>query len=495
MNKKILNIANMIGSAYFLTVFIIILLMPFDSCFVLKPLSLICTALIAFFYSKYAPKSNVSKGMTVRKLYVICALIILAADLAVAFLMRYQPVTDALYMDTICRNFVEGRDMYAGLDPGHEYYIDRYSNQWGMFLIQISVYKLVYIFFGRIPQLTGSIANILFFQLSYFFTYKLADKVFKRDLHKKICLLVMLFHPVLYSFSGIFYTDMMSMPFTTCALWLGISAQESKTSKKFLLYTCLTAVVIGMGYSVKGSIGIIAAAFIIYSFFTIGIKRFIVFASVIVVGFAGMKYTVTHTMYAVGAVTEESVEKHGFPMSHWIMMGLKGRGGYDDECFQLSFEQPDKDARHENSINTIKGMMKDYGISGFSEHLVSKLIYTWNNGTYQSIWQVKDCPDTFLKRIFISSPYRLFCLLIHYIIVLCMMASYLSSMIYRRTDKMFVLRLTILGLGSFLLIWETRCRYMLNMLPLFIMVAIDGLEQIPIMAGALVQRCKKHFRQ
>lgn len=480
MKKQILNIGNIVGAMFFVIVAVI--------AFTIRRHSSMCAgaailiAVIVFhklLFSKRVPLQDAK--FSVSRLYLICTLVMLTAHLIIAFSINYVPVTDASYMDTICRNFVEGREMYAGLDEIHTYYIERYSNQWGIFLIQSLVYKISHLICGRIPHIIMPLVNIAGFQITYFFIYKLACRVFTSDKLKKLCLILIALNPVLYGYSVIFYTDTLSMPFVAASLYFGVSALQCKDSdkKRFVLYSCLAALLIGAGYSIKGSVGIIAVALVIYALFTVGIKRSLVFLTVIIVGFAGIKVSVKQIMLTTGAVTEQNIETYGFPMSHWVMMGLQGRGGYDHASFLLTFNQPDVQARHENSIKLIRSTLSEYGVSGLSWHLIEKLSYTWSGGAYQITWQMSQTPDSPLQRLFTSSKiYLVLCFMFHGLVLIFMSASYIFSAIRRRVDAMFVIRLTALGLGLFLLIWETRSRYMLNMLPLFMMLAVDGMEQL-----------------
>ena len=79
----------------------------------------------------------------------------------------------------------------------------------------------------------------------------------------------------------------------------------------------------------------------------------------------------------------------GFPKTHWVMMGLKGLGGYDDEI-DTNMTRFLKDSGWSNDeiqaqhIRLMKERLEAFGVGGFINHLNSKLNFTWSDGTYCS---------------------------------------------------------------------------------------------------------------
>ena len=483
MKKIALNISNILGAAYFIFVAAVIYVPH------LKEKTNVCKAvaiaivLLIMTAIYIAVNSDLSKKLgrrlTPGRVYAASALVMLVADVIIAISVKYVPVTDAAYMDTICRNFAQGKYLYAGLDEFHTHYLERYSNQWGLFLVQSLVYKVSYTVFGRVPRLVLPLLNIAVLQVSCFMAYKLSGKLLGKDKTKVMCAVLMLLNPVLYGYSVIFYTDTLSMPFVISALYFGVSAFDSKEKKLFLRNSIFAALFIGIGYCIKGNVAVIGTALVIYALLTLSIKRSLTFTVAVAAISLLVCMAVTNIVYLTGAVKPEGVEKYGFPMSHWLNMGLRGRGGYNEESFAFTFSLPDKQSRNEDNIRQIKEYFRENSLSAVSKHLRSKVAYTWSDAAYQLQWQMRSTPAEGLQKMFSGSvAYLVICFVFQWFMIICFLSSYISAAISKRVDYMLVVRLAVLGLAAFLMIWETRSRYMLCFLPLFIIITADGLEQI-----------------
>lgn len=484
MKERIMNIANILGASAFVIIAAIFYFMPnkyygagikvMGFAAAVSVIALLCFILKN--KDKMQKLRALSARVTLRKVYIVTAAVLLVLQLVYVLSVNYTSVSDGKYLDIICRNIADGRSTYFSLDAYHTHYLERYSNQWGLFLLQTLLYKTVRAVFGYVPKLTAPLAAVACMQLSYFLVYKLSDKLFKRRSHKLICMLAVLLNPVLFAYSCIFYSDVVSMPFVLAAVYLGICAAEGIGKKRFLLFSALTAVTVGIGFCVKGSVAVAGVALIIYLFFKVNIKRALSFTAAVVIGLAGIVSAERQIMYSCNIITPEGVERYGFPMSHWVMMGLVGRGGYDDDSFMFTYFQPDKHTRDEVCREKISDTVREMGVIGMAKHIVNKLNYTWSGGIYQLTWQLSDTEDSLAKRFFSGSvPFLCMAFIIHNMLILMMTASFLLSAVNSRTDNLYALHLTVFGLVLFLLLWETRSRYMVNMLPLFVLIASDGL--------------------
>lgn len=483
MKERILNIANILGAFIFLAITAAFYFLPniyYGTG--IKVLGLTVAVLIIFLVctvsnnDKIKKAKNILNAVSVRRVYVITAAVLFTAQIVFVLCIRYTPVSDGKYLDIICRNAADGRDTYYSLDIYHTHYLERYSNQWGLFLLQTLLYKTVRAALGYVPKLTAPLAAVVCMQLSYFLMYKLSDKIFDSNPKKLLCMAAMFFHPILFVYSCIFYTDVLSMPFVLAAIYFGICAAEEAGKKRFLLFSVLTSIMVGVGFCVKGTVAIAGVALIIYLFFKVNLKRALCFTAAVVIGFAGIVFAERQIMYSADIVTCKGVERYGFPLSHWVMMGLTGRGGYDNDSFMFTYSQPDIHTRNKACREKISNTLNEMGVTSFAKHIFEKLNYTWSGGAYQLTWQFRDTPDSAAKRFFGGSiPFLCMAFTAQNILILLMTASFMFSAVYRRTDNSYIVRLTVYGLVLFLLLWETRSRYMINILPLFIVIAVDGL--------------------
>ncbi len=479
MKEKILNLGNWVGAFCFAVVALIFFFWQNEVYPVI--VQLLALVILPPLFVGIIKLRNLRTIRNVleskpQNVYIFCACFMLTIQLILVIGINFKPITDASHMDKICHNFVTGNeDLYAGLDVYHRYYLDRYSNQWGIFLVQSAIYKLSYMFTGEVHRTVLPFVNVILMQISYFLTYKISGLVFHRKKQVTMSVIVLTACPVLYVYSCVFYTDTLSMPLMLAAIYFGILAVKARNRKNALLYIALSSAFTSIGYLIKGNIAILAVAFLIYMLFKSGFKRFMTYLVTVILSFLIASSSISSAMKYTGAVTEEGLDKHSFPATHWMMMGLNGRGGYNEEEFRYTFHIEGKEAKREANIEAIKTKFSEMGVCGFIKHLGNKINYTWYGGAYQSTTQfVKSEQDSFTEFFQKSGIYLVWCFLFQASLILLMLCSFVSGAVKKKTNEMSLLRLAQLGLFLFLLIWETRSRYMLNLLPVYILIAVDG---------------------
>lgn len=492
MKERLLNAGNYIGAVCFSIVALIFFfagtgVYPIAAQLIALPVSVAVLALL----TRLLDKKAVQRFFEIPpwKLYAFCALFMLAIQLTLVFSINFMPRTDASHMHKICLNFVNGEnDLYSGLDLYHKNYLDRYSNQWGIFLIQSLIYKISVALTGVVSRTLLPFLNVLLMQLSYFLTYKISGLIFDERKQKPLSVIILMACPVLYVYSCVFYTDTLGMPLLLGAIYFGLKAKRSG-DKKVVIYTVASALCIAVGYSVKGNIAIIAVAFFIYMFLRMSFKRFIAFLLAAVICLASVSVGTKGIMKGLGVITDESLEAYSFPFTHWVMMGLNGRGGYNADDFQLTFHTEGYEAKKQMNMDEIEKRIDDMGLSGMLLHLGKKIKYTWYGGAYQSTNQFalseKDSATEFFES---SGVYLVWCFLFQSMLIILMLISFWAGAVRKRLDSVCLLRLIELGMFLFLLIWETRSRYMINLLPIYILIAADGAWQLKVLVDRFVKR-------
>ena len=101
-----------------------------------------------------------------------------------------------------------------------------------------------------------------------------------------------------------------------------------------------------------------------------------------IVGFGSVNIAYSAVFKSMNIVTEEQSDKYEYPVTHWIMMGLKGLGHYNLKDSQYTESFPTKAEKQEANIEEIKNRIKDFGIPGLASHIASKTVWTWEDGTY-----------------------------------------------------------------------------------------------------------------
>jgi hypothetical protein len=172
-------------------------------------------------------------------------------------------------------------------------------------------------------------------------------------------------------------------------------------------------------------------------------------------------------------------------------MSLVGNGGFNKEEFRYTIHSNTYAEKDEKAKARIKQHISEYTLSGFVKHLVKKSNYTWNSGKYYAVHHLKKCENSKLMYFIRDSRFfRLYCDGMHLTMLFLMLVSFVGGAFKKRCTPMFLIRLSVFGLALFLLIWETRSRYLINFLPLFVLMSADGMGFLSIVTHKSVSAVK-----
>lgn len=142
-------------------------------------------------------------------------------------------------------------------------------------------------------------------------------------------------------------------------------------------------------------------------------------------------------------------------------------------------------------IRLMKERLEAFGVGGFINHLNSKLNFTWSDGTYFAPEKLKREPivtNNYQDYIFGDKnlPYLYLSQMVHVVILFLM---WLSSIRILKDKLCFesVMTISVFGVMLFLLIWETRSRYLMIYLPVFVVLASYGFGEFTQM----IQKIKR----
>jgi hypothetical protein len=145
------------------------------------------------------------------------------------------------------------------------------------------------------------------------------------------------------------------------------------------------------------------------------------------------------------------------------MMSADGRGGYERSDFDYTQRFDSYDKKTSADIDRMKEKVRNEGGLGFLGHLRKKLTYTWKGSTFMANYYIRG--NKFLETV----DFRIFTAILHFTLLFGMAKSYLSR---RKSDNdvlegNFILKVTLMGLTVFLMLWEARCRYLVSFFLLF----------------------------
>ncbi len=405
---------------------------------------------------KFSGKLIKNNEKNADKIFCILVFGLLVMQTAFVMFQDFTPKNDLSYICQGAKNLVFGKPLYENIPEIHNHYFAVYPNNHMLFTVVYGLYKTEYLLTGNVSDVLPVVLNIISLNISYIIMYKTAKLLYNPEKSLVCAFRGIMFTPLI-TYSAFFYTDSMSMPWITGALYLYI---------KWRIYgniynMTLCGAVLAVAYKFKGSAVIMIPAIIIDMIFFVDRKRKV------------MNFTLFMGVFSLFCIISGSIsrniiglndcelERYRFPLIHWVMMSADGRGGYCPEDFRYTLSFNGYDNKINADIERLSEKLSDGGISGFSEHLVNKISYTWRDGTYMAGYYNK---YSFLK----SYGFYIFTALCQF----TMMFRIVRKSFFEKevSDNELISRIMLFGVAVFLMIWETRCRYLVSFFALFALI-------------------------
>lgn len=409
--------------------------------------------------------------------------VILVLQLVCAFCLQMKPITDIQSIDSYAAKIISDQS-FACLDSdfnGH--YIIRYQNNLPILLLITLIYRASSFFTGEISHIPVIVLNTLAVNAAVLMTVLTSRKLFGGRKAVLTLLICALFTPY-YTYTPYFYTDSFSLPFVAGTVYTFVAACQTDKRRKKLLFLLLSGTLCFVGFELKASVIILLIAILIYLPLRMGIKRAAKNAAVILASFVILFVTCTAAIKASGMISDESSERYQFPAAHWVMMGLKDFGAYNDEDGDFSKSFHSKTERQQAAVEEIVKRVNEKGFFGMAVHLGKKAVWTYMDGTYYIANYLEHYERKTPLHEFVlyegkyrfgfyaySFGYQLFLLLM----IAC------SGLHACRTKKLTattLFRVALFGMLLFFLIWETNARYPFNFTPLYMLLATEGADAL-----------------
>ena len=440
------------------------------------------TAAGILLFSLRRKPTSLRKSFFARNIEQITAGIIIAVFLIQLFCvtqLRVIPENDLAHINHYAVNFAKTGSFAELTSMYKSHYVIKYPNNLGVILILSGIYRAQYLVTGQTSDLIPVLLNVAAINLSIIFTVKLADRLYGKKAALASAVLCAAFSPF-YTYSVYYYTDTLSMPFIIGSLYLFFISQETESAKMRYILTAIVGVLVFTGFIIKGNAAILLPCLIIYAVLKFSLKRAAAVALCLILSFAvlfsGFKFLIKPAL-----IPNEMSERYQYPYSHWVMMGLNGYGDFHRKDSKLTARQKTIGEKKQANIKKIKARLRKKGFSGLIKHLIKKAVWTWSDGTYYASHHI----DSYVNKSFLhefvliggkhyflyfafSCAYQLF-------LIVMMILSGIKAVKTKSVDFALILRTAIFGMLVFLLIWETRPRYLLNFTPIFILLTTDGL--------------------
>lgn len=423
---------------------------------------------MAFFYKKIIPKLLNIKHIE----YYFFALFLFNA-IIIGLFMRVGPTWDMGSCYNVAKAYVE-QGTYA-----ETYYLSVFPHNSMMVIIDVCLIKFFTILGIKDYIIPFVIVVSMLITGSIIIAFKCVQEMFNKEKALLFLVLSLLTTPF-YFYAVEYYTDTFSMIFSVLFLflWLKIMKKEKSTILEIIFGFLLF-----LGMKIKVTCSFVFIAIIIYELLNGKYKELLSKIKIILL-VCSVCIVLFNIIVMPKMVKKELSEQNEIPTEHWIMMGLHGKGDFDYEEYAYTQSFPSLKERKEKDREIIK---KRIFYSSWKEKInwyKRKISFTWNDGSYylSEVLRRDKLHENRVHSLVMAGGknnkyYKYFPQIMHegmLIYILINSISIIYNKKYKKYDTICIL--TTLGLMVFLLFWETRPRYLINLLPIIMIAQINGIE-------------------
>ncbi len=415
-----------------------------------------------------------------RRLAVLCILILAAGQLIFLFVFRPMLRYDPLKTFDMAVEMLQTRTISGTYETG---YFARYTNNYPItiltywFLLLLSKCKAAESFFMPAVQLI----NIACITGSIWLGFRITEKT--SGLRTGVFYLVLcVLCPLSYVWAGYFYTNTCSMPCLMGILYLYLELPKSRTRLWQGLSGGALGLILVLGYKLRATTMIAMIAVGLAAFLKLwkqagsaGSPR----QAVISLAGTAWKYAVSLTAFLLAvilslgfwhSVTNRYVDfdyqNTGFPVIHWIMMGSRWDGAFEqlDELYTSGFATKEEKIAADKQV--LLERLEEAGPAGLIALAGRKLLNTWADGTDSYLPENSYSVHGKLYDYLLGNKCGFAAVYAQIFRALQMLSAGLAALaaLWRwRTRKelsgSFLIQLTLLGAMAFHLIWETNPLY------------------------------------
>ncbi|MBQ9375039.1 MAG: glycosyltransferase family 39 protein [Ruminococcus sp.] len=410
--------------------------------------------------------------------------------LAVMFILQLVPVgtlrfvpkwdLDAVFGGAI--SWIKNGDL-------HEYndYFLWFPNNFGLLTIYNVIFSIGHFFFGEKTDyyMIATVMACISLTATRFSIVMICKKLLGTT-SSYLAMLIMLFCPVMYFMSAVFYTDVLSMWATPLAILLFIKAYENHDKiKKPLLYIA-SAVAATFGAEIKFTVIIIVIALAISLLIRGEFKELCIFGATHLVIFT-IVFTSFNALYNAN-FDNKIAEERNTPILHWIMMGASENGSYNGEDYEFTRSFIDTDERDRAIKDELIKRYKNYGIDGTMNLWKAKTLKDFGDGTLgisdfldDNVVKHSSLHEFLLYNGKHYNKWNTICTEYLLVMLIFMLLSVKKLLMDKKISSiqeciMLALYMCISGLWIFLMFWEASARYFSNFYGLILLGSVLGIS-------------------
>ncbi len=428
------------------------------------------------------------------RLAAVClfaAMILVQLVLILAAFRYYLPWADALSVINESISMTS-KDIPQITSSGR--YFEMYGNNYFFTIFLYWYFRFFQMFGLEAYWMEALFLNMAAIDAGVFFTFASVRRLFGPSRALGVLALCVC-NPVVYVFLPFVYTNTFSIPFTMGLFYLCICLLQSHTRRGRILLSAALAflTVIGIQIRVTTLIPCIAIgiAALIYGLRPL-CRRMILEGqhacsrSLLLPAAAFCVSAVLTFGFCQAAVSHyvpEELRSQNFPVTHWLMMGLGGSGGYSSTDEDFTYQFKTKEEKVQANLEEIKNRLEAHTPSSLFELGKTKFKETWTaqlHGLYLETGRMQGYSilQKYLfgfKNDLLIYDYQTFQVLLNILIIIGLIRQLMRP---REQLASWVFTLTLFGFFLFYLIWEANCRYSICLTLLLCLLASFGVEAL-----------------
>lgn len=399
----------------------------------------------------------------------------------------------------------------------HEWYFSMYENNIFLTLfIEIlfrifRTLKLANFFF------IGVLFNILIIDLAIYYIYKICKILFENK-YSFICNLFSLPMLGFTPYIAVVYSDTLSLIFPLLIFYNYLCYKKSDDKKYKLKRIAFITLFTIIGYLVKPTNVIILIAILILEIFYSIINHFKDYRNILkdkyilnyylkcifIVFFIFIAVYGSFILYKdlrlKNYISKQDFQNNGFPYTHFMMMGLKptdmeGKyyGYYSEDDVNETKLRIGKEEKKEYNISEIRKRLKKLGFSGYISFLYDKYTCIISDGSFfygmeGNFYTSDPYSNSKFSKLVQKYTYQsedgynnvTVNIMQAYwsLILIIILLSTIKCIFKNEENYINILRLSLIGIILFILLFEARSRYLINHIPIFIILCVYGITNI-----------------
>ena len=413
----------------------------------------------------------------------ICAavlfFILITGEALCIMLFNSVPKTDSYTTLDEAVAIKDGIDRH--LDDSLEYF-EGYSNNNLFVLLYAAYFKAVSVFGLKNYYLAGFMLNALIILISYFLVFLTVKKLF--GLKRSVMVLTLcVLNPVYCLLIQWIYTCTTSLLPMTLIIYLGVCIYKESRRLRLVIYGTIAGFVSVIGYFIRPTVVFPIFAFAVCAVLFVRKSDKNLKQKFIKAACAGLSFLVVFscTYLATSSIIDSYVKdsSKNLPLTHWLMMGLKGNGSFNDDDYQFTKSFDNTEEMEKANIAEIKSRVSEMGVWGVLNQGLIKLLYTWSDGTYMFYRRISVDSSSSNIYNYICTPkcnaFITYLQSFHFAVMFLVCVS-LWSQLKKAKDRLLPFTVMIFGGMIFYIIWEAKPEYSVPFIFILFILAADGFD-------------------